>query len=102
MSSAVDAIDNSLQREGEDFSLVLGGPLFQLWRRTRLSGSHLELLRRRVIVMVLLTWMPLLLLSVVEGHAWSGSLALPFIVDVEQHLRLLVALPLLIVAELAA
>jgi hypothetical protein len=102
MSFSIPAIDKLHEREGEDFSLVLGGPLFQLWRRTRLAGGHLELLRRRVIVMVLLTWMPLLLLSVVEGHAWSGSLALPFIVDVEQHLRLLVALPLLIVAELAA
>jgi hypothetical protein len=101
MRSSIPATGNLHPREGEDFSLVLGGPLFQLWRRTRLSGSHLELLRRRIIVMVLLTWMPLLVLSIVEGHAWSGSLALPFLLDVEQHLRLLVALPLLIVAELA-
>ena len=100
MSSFIPAIDNLHKPEGEDFSLVLGGPLFQLWRRTRLSGGHLELLRRRIIVMVLLTWMPLLLLSVIEGHAWSRSLALPFLLDVEQHLRLLLALPLLILAEL--
>jgi hypothetical protein len=100
MSSPIPAIDHPDKREGEDFSLVLGGPLFQLWLGTRLSGGHLELLRRRIIVMVLLTWMPLLLLSMMEGHAWSGSLALPFLLDVEQHLRLLVALPLLIFAEL--
>jgi hypothetical protein len=86
----------------EDFSLVLGGPLFQLWMGTRLTGGHLELLRRRIIVMVLLTWMPLLLLSIIEGRAWSKTLALPFLFDVEQHLRLLVALPLLIFAELVA
>ena len=30
-----------------DFSLVLGGPLYQMWRRTHLSGDGLELLRRR-------------------------------------------------------
>jgi hypothetical protein len=89
-------------RKAEDFSLVLGGPLFQLWLGTRLSGGHLELLRRRIIAMVLLTWMPLLILSAVEGHAWNASLALPFLRDVEQHLRLLLALPLLIFAELAA
>jgi hypothetical protein len=102
MSSSVPAADKPHEHEGEDFSLVRGGPLFQLWLGTRLSGRHLELLRRRIIAMVLLTWMPLLLLSVVDGHAWSGSLALPFLLDVEQHLRLLLALPLLIFAELVA
>jgi hypothetical protein len=86
--------------DDKNFSLVLGGPLFQLWLGTRLSGTHLELLRRRIIVMVLLTWMPLLVLSAIEGHAWSGSVQLPFLLDVEQHLRLLIALPLLIFAEL--
>ena len=43
-----------------DFSLVLGGPLFQLLRRARLSDGALELLRKRVGVFVLVTWLPLL------------------------------------------
>jgi hypothetical protein len=101
MSSSMPATDNARKPEGEDFSLILGGPLFQLWLGTRLTGGHLELLRRRIIVMVLLTWMPLLVLSVIEGHAWRESVPLPFLLDVEQHLRLLLALPLLIYAELA-
>src|SRR5450432_542349 len=99
MSSVSHAVDSP---QVEDFSVVLGGPLFQMWRRARLSGGHLELLGRRVLVMVLLTWMPLLVLSIVEGHAWASNLALPFLWDVEQHMRLLLALPLLIVAELVA
>lgn len=32
------------------FSLVLGGPLFQLVARARLSGDALELLVRRILV----------------------------------------------------
>jgi hypothetical protein len=87
-------------KEPPDFSLVLGGPLYQLWRRTRLAGDALQLLRRRVIVMTLLAWAPLLLLSVAEGHAWGDSVTLPFLDDVEMHVRLLLALPLLILAEL--
>ncbi len=102
MSSRIPATDNQSKPQVEDFSLVLGGPLFQLWRGARLSGEHLELLRRRIIVMVLTTWIPLLALSVIEGHAWSRSVTLPFLFDVQQHLRLLVALPLLILAELTA
>ena len=84
-----------------DFSLVLGGPLFQLLRKARLTGDTLQLLHRRVIVLVVLTWLPLLLLSVAEGHAWSKSIKLPFLLDLELHVRLLLALPMLIFAELA-
>ena len=83
-----------------DFSLVLGGPLYQLWRGTRLAGDTLQLLRRRIIVMALLAWAPLLLLSIAQGHAWGDRVTLPFLHDVEMHVRLLIALPLLIVAEL--
>ena len=87
-------------KEPPEFSLVLGGPLYQLWRRTRLSGDTLELLRRRIVVSVLLAWVPLLVLSLAEGHAWAGSVTLPFFHDIEMHVRLLLALPLLIMAEL--
>ena len=83
-----------------DFSLVLGGPLYQLWRGTGLAGDTLQLLRRRIIVMSLFAWTPLLLLSIAEGRAWGDTVALPFLHDIEMHVRLLLALPLLIVAEL--
>src|SRR5207247_696515 len=87
-------------REPGDFSLVLGGPLFQLLHRSHLSGDALELVRRRLITIPLLAWLPLLVLSTLEGQALGGSAAVPFLLDVEAHVRFLVALPLLIVAEL--
>ena len=99
MSSLGRTVDDGLTREPADFSLVLGGPLFQLWRRSRLVGNALELLHRRVLVFVGLTWVPLLLLSIVEGRAWGQVDTLPFIYDVELHVRLLGALPLLVLAE---
>ena len=79
---------------------MLGGPLFQLLRRSHLSGNALELLRQRILVISLLAWLPLLVLSLVEGRALRGIVAVPFLWDVDVHLRFLVALPLLIVAEL--
>ena len=84
----------------QDFSLVLGGPLFQLLRRTHLAGDALELLRQRMLVIPLLAWLPLLVLSLIEGEALGGRVAVPFLLDIEVHVRFLVALPLLIVAEL--
>ena len=83
-----------------DFSVVLGGPLFQLVRRAHLTGDGLELARRRLIVIAALAWLPLLILSALAGRAWGGAVRVPFLTDIEVHVRFLLAVPLLIVAEL--
>src|SRR5215470_5189653 len=72
------------------FSLVLGGPLYQLYLRTRLSTPPLGLLRRRVLIISLVCWAPLLLLSIVTGQAFGG-VRVPFVSDIEVHVRFLVA-----------
>jgi hypothetical protein len=84
----------------EDFSLVLGGPLYQLLRRAHLSDDALMLARQRILVITLLAWLPLLVLATLEGHLLGGKATVPFVSDVENHVRFLVALPLLIAAEL--
>jgi hypothetical protein len=81
-----------------DFSLVLGGPLYQLLRRSRLTDDHLLLQRRRIVVITALAWLPLLLLTAASGTLIAG-VPVPFLMDVEPHTRFLLALPLLIVAE---
>ncbi len=83
-----------------DFSLVLGGPLYQLFRKAHLTGDALELMRRRMVVLTLVSWLPLLVLSLVDGQALSGGIKIPFIYDIEAHVRFLVALPILVGAEL--
>ena len=100
MAAPASPFGEELRRSSVDFSLVLGGPLYQLLRRAHLSGDALELMRRRAIVLTLFTWLPLLALSIVEGQALGGHAAIPFLHDVEVQLRLLVTLPLLIVSEL--
>jgi hypothetical protein len=82
-----------------DFSLVLGGPLYQLYLRTRMMQPPLDLLRRRIIGISVLAWLPLLLLSAIDGRL-VGGVWVPFLYDIEAHIRLLVALPVLIAAEL--
>ena len=89
-----------VSEEPPDFSLVMGGPVFQLFRRSHLAGDHMELLARRILVITLLAWLPLLLLSAFGHHLFSTSVKLPFLRDIEVHVRLLAALPVLIAAEL--
>jgi len=96
---AIVKVSGTLE-ESDDFSLVLGGPLFQLFRRAHLSGGHLELVRRRMIFISLFAWLPLLVLSALNGQVLRGTASIQFLLDLEVHVRFLVALPLLIVAEL--
>ena len=91
---------STLLRHPPDFSLVLGGPLFQLLRRAHLADDALMLVRQRVLVIALVAWLPLLLLSALEGRLLGGGVAVPFLLDLDVHIRFLVALPLLIIAEL--
>ena len=84
----------------QDFSLVLGGPLFQLLRRAHLTDDALLLVRQRIVVIALIVWLPLLVLTALEGHLLGGSGAVPFLLDIDVHVRFLVAMPLLIAAEL--
>ena len=83
-----------------DFSIVLGGPFYQWIRRAHLSGDALELVRRRVVAAVVIAWLPLLILTTLESRAWGEAVAVPFLTDLEVHVRFLVVMPLLIVAEL--
>lgn len=62
----------SLLRNPPDFSLVLGGPLFQLLRRVHLSDDALRQVRQRIIAIALLAWLPLLVLAALEGHAQAA------------------------------
>ena len=90
--------ESSRPRDDPDFSLVLGGPLYQLYLRARLARPPLELATRRVVGISLICWLPLLLLSAFGGRLTSG-VSIPFLLDVEVHVKFLVVLPMLIGAE---
>jgi hypothetical protein len=89
----------AFQDKVTDFSLVMGGPIFQLFRKAVITGNNLELLHRRVLTIVSIAWVPLLILDLVASrHGIPGRLT--FLHDVEVQARFLVALPVLILGEL--
>src|SRR5262245_41546328 len=98
MQTRTEPAELGFLEEAHDFSLVLGGPLFQLFRKAHLEGDHLELLHRRLVTLTMVAWLPLLLLTL---GSQAGSLTrLSFFHDVEVHVRFLIALPVLVAAEL--
>ena len=89
-----------LLRDSQDFSLVHGGPLFQLLLRSRLASDALTLVMRRILTFVLITWVPLLPLAALDGNLLHTPVTVPFLFDLETHIRFLAVVPLLLAAEL--
>src|SRR5271168_849509 len=83
-----------------DFSLIVGGPLYQLLLRSGLLQPPLAFLQRRVLALTVIAWVPLALLSAIDGRLLPGHGVGSFLYGVECHVRLLVVLPLLFAAEL--
>lgn len=75
-----------------------GGPGAALMRRLGLTPLG-EGSRRAAVVLAVVAWLPLLVLSTIEGLAVSGS-AIPFLYDIAAHVRFLLAVPVLVLAEI--
>ena len=95
-----DSRTTDLLPEAQDFSLVLGGPLYQLLHKVHLDDddatSHLK---RRIGVICGIIWLPLLLLCAIHGTLAQTN-GVSFLRDIETHVRLLIAVPMMIFAEL--
>lgn len=90
---------NATTDRTEDFSLFLGGPLYQGLLRVGLIKPPLDRVKWRVVIILMIAWAPLLVLTVLDGRLVSG-VTIPFLYDFEVQVRLLAALPLLIAGEM--
>jgi hypothetical protein len=85
--------------QNEDFSLVLGGPLYQLLLRSGLIEPPFGNLGWRIGLITALAWLPLVPLTIFSGR-FAGGVKVPFLYDFEVHARLLFSLPLMVLAEM--
>ena len=83
-----------------NFSIAVGGPVYDLLLRFHLVRQTLPNVWRRIVVLMAVTWLPLLLLSFREGLAFGHQVRIPFLYDLVMYGRLLLGLPLLLYAEL--
>ena len=87
-------------KEFPELSLMEGGPGDALMRRLRLIRPELGAASARTaVILAVLTWLPLLVFSFVEGLALGGA-RIPFLYDIAAHARFLVAIPILLLAEI--
>jgi len=80
-----------------NFDIFTQGPLYRFFLQSRLVKKPLLLYQRRMLIICLLTWLPLLILTLFSKVRLSM-----FISDIDVHVRLLISLPLLLYAEVVA
>ena len=98
-ASGEQSVDQVRSSIAENFSITRGGPLHWLLVRLGQAGDGRRLVLRRALAVVLITWLPLLLLSLVQGLAWGRGIKIPFLRDLAISVRLLIAAPILILSE---
>ena len=98
-SEQISSSEQTKVTDAADFSLVIGGPFYSLQQRFLDGGNERGFLFRRVIMAVLITWVPLLILTLAGRSAVSDRLGIPFLSDLAVHVRFLVTIPILIMVE---
>jgi Na+/alanine symporter len=82
------------------FLLMEGGPLYRIERRIGLIKANAPLTVRRAIFAAAFAWLPLLILSAIQGVAFGNKVQMPFLHDFSAYTRFLLAMPLLLLAEI--
>jgi len=84
----------------KNFSIVVGGPVYDLLLRFHLVRQTLPNVWRRIVALMVVIWLPLLLLSLKQGLAFGHQVRIPFLYDLAMYGTFLLGLPLLLFAEL--
>jgi hypothetical protein len=81
------------------FLLMEGGPLYRIEQRIGLARRRAYANVRISAILPLITWLPLLILTLIKGTAFGNAVELPLLSDFGTYTRFLIAIPLFLVAE---
>ena len=76
-----------------------GGPAYRLMQRLNVVKGDDPSIARRIVIFLALTWLPLLILSFLEGIALGPTPEQSFLLDFASYARFFVGFPMLIIAE---
>ena len=92
-------MEKNINQEPRPFQLTEGGPLYRIQRRVGLIRENAPSLKRWALLAAMFTWLPLLILSAMQGLAYGHSVPISFLKDFSAYTRFLLAIPLLLLAE---
>lgn len=76
-----------------------GGPAYRFMQRIGIMRGGDPSINRRIVGFLAITWVPLLLLSLLDGYALGPTPRQSFLLDFATYVRFFLAVPLLFVAE---
>jgi hypothetical protein len=83
----------------DHFSVVEGGPIYRFQLAIGMALRNRSGLVKRALLTILITWLPLLLLSLAQDRAFGNQVHIPFLYDFATAIRFFIGLPLLVIAE---
>ncbi len=92
-------MEHITQSAVEDFTLARSGRLNTILRWMRLKDDTRKGYVKRSLVLMGVTWLPLLILSALQGLAWGDRVDMNFLKDFSIHFKFILVLPLLIFSE---
>ena len=92
-------MDHDSRPPSRPFLLMEGGPTYHLQQRAGLGTEKAKNTTRLALMLPFITWLPLLILTLIKGTALGNTVELPFLSDYSTYSRLLLAIPLFLVAE---
>jgi hypothetical protein len=84
----------------DQFSIVQGGPIYRFQVRVGMALPDWRRVLHRTLILVAITWLPLLILSAIQGLALGDRVKIPFLRDYLASVRFLITLPILVAAEI--
>jgi hypothetical protein len=85
--------------EDKQYSLVSGGLIYSLERKMDIIQRGEPGLLKRAMIFATITWLPLAILTLIDGTFAGENVTLTFIEDFPVHVRFLLVLPFLIIIE---
>src|SRR2546423_171915 len=74
----------------DHFSLVEGGPIYRFQLAVGMAMPNRFGVFQRALLTTLITWFPLLLLSLFQGRAFGSQVQIPFLHDFAAGIRFLI------------
>lgn len=94
-------MSNKVYPSLEDFTITKSGILHQIMAKLKLEGTSRKEIYTRIFLIISVTWLPLLILTALQGLAFNRDIDIPFWKDFASHARFLIVIPLLIFAEIS-
>ncbi len=92
-------MDQDSKPASRPFLLMEGGPSYHFQQRAGPGGTKAKTTIKIALMLPFITWLPLLILTMINGTALGNAVELPFLRDFSAYSRFLLAIPLFLVAE---